>query len=253
MPDEEDPIPIQGHIFGKLTPEETGTMMRRALEDQDTFNELWDSAAHRELLQDPAFRDRLLRSLEQPAQRKGRSPLGWLFGSGLRWAMTGAAVALLAFAIFVWTRRGGETDQMLTLVSSPATELSSYFRLPLTNSLLVGMSLPQVPAVYRPGEVIRGRLHLRVPGAVFVLRRDSVGAYRIVFPSDLAVSAELGSGEQTLAFDPVSPTTNITSRQTFTLRVIVLPPGRDLRTQSIDWAAVRNSYSAIELTYDVIP
>lgn len=254
MPDEEKPIPIHGYIFGKLTREERDELMRRALEDQDVFNELWDSAGERELLQDPAYRARLLRSLEQPLERKGLAAVWeWLAGRWPRLAMAGAACLLLAFGVFLLTRGGGEGDQMLTLVTTPKTDLSTFFRLPLRNTSPVELDLHQTPPVFRPGDLVRATLRLTAPGAAFVLQRTPSGISRIVVPAALATSADLPSGETALVFDPVPPTTDVPARQTFTLRVIVLPPGRDLRTQSIGWAGLRGAYTARELTYDVIP
>src|SRR3954447_2446129 len=106
MPDEQQPAPVQGYVFGKLSKEEEDSLMRRALQDQEVFNELWDAADERAVLQNPAYRARLLRTLQEAPQQPSLASFWsrWLGGvRGL--ALAGAACMALA-AILLVTRPG---------------------------------------------------------------------------------------------------------------------------------------------------
>jgi hypothetical protein len=253
MADEQEP-PVQGYIFGKLTKQEEDALMRRALRDQDVFDELWDAADERAVLQDPVYRARLLRLLEEVPQPRGLAALwaNWTAGArGL--ALAGAACLALA-AVLLTLRPGTQgVDQALSLTTDPKTDLTAFFRLPPRDPSRATLKMNASPAVYRPGDPVRATLHLNAPGAVFLLQRGPSGAPRLVYPADLTDSADLAPGDIAVVFDPVPPTTDVTARQTVTLRIIVLPQGRDLRTQAIDWTSVRDVYAAHDMTYSVVP
>ncbi|HLK63073.1 MAG TPA: hypothetical protein VKU19_06515 [Bryobacteraceae bacterium] len=252
MPDETNPIPLAAYLFGKLTHEEQSELMRRALSDQKVFNQLWDAVDQRELLQNPAVRARLLRRLEEPAPRSFWSQL---FGPLGRTLLASAAVACVALILVQSPDRTWYgTERPLTLVTTPQSNLAEFFRLPARNPLHLPVDLHRSPAVFHPGDVIHATVILASPSAVFALRHDPNGSVHLVFPSDLAASANQPAGEVPFSFDPVSPTEDVTARESFTLRVLVLPPGIDLRNQSIEWARLgRHAYSTVEVGYEVVP
>lgn len=251
MADAKDPLPIPAYIFGELTAEEQASLMRLAMDDQDVFDQVWEAAEDRQLLQNPAIRRRLLRHLEG-AQEPASWRMAWrrLIAPGGLLLATAAAVCLALFVYYgphPW-----QTEQPLTLVTGPSTDLSVFFQLPLHNDN-ARLFFNEHQYQFHPGEVIHATLRLPRPAAVFALRRQTGSAPRLVFPADFATAADQPAGDLSLAFDPVSPTEDVTSRRRFALRVIILPPGTDLRTQSVEWAKFKDAYSALEIWYDVVP
>lgn len=256
MSDEELAAQIQAFAFGELSSEEQRALLREALEDQTLFDELWDAADDREVVQDPITRNRLLRVLqERHEQPLWRVAWAWLTLPASRVALVGAVAVFVA--IFIW--RGSKDTRQETAVIKPTTivtdsnsDLARFFILPRRNDLSVKFELNHRQAIFHVGEVIHGSVELRQPAAVFILRRPSEGDIRIVFPAELSASADLNAGTTPVIFDPVPPTAAIGTRQRVTLRIIVLPVGRDLRTQSIEWERL-GAYSVQEVTYDVEP
>jgi hypothetical protein len=255
MSDENNPARIQAFVFGASSEAEQRELMRRALDDQTIFDELWDAADDHELLRDPITRNRLLRALRDREQEPWwGAAWAWLRLPASRFALVGAVV--LAVAVFIWwgpnnARREVGEIKPATIVTDSGTDLSKFFTLPLRNNLAVTFDLNRAPATFHIGEVIRATLQLPQPTAVFILRRQSDGKTRIVFPADLSTTADVNAGALTAAFDPIPPTSEVGVRERVTLRIIALPTGRDLRTQSIEWAKL-GAYSVQELTYDVV-
>jgi hypothetical protein len=255
MSEPRKPAPVQAWVFGKLTQEEQAALMKQALDDQDLFEELLEASAQHDLLQNPIYRSRLLRTLDQTEKRSGWSAVwAWMNRPASRLALAGVTAAVIA--ILIWrgggSGDGGFKDQPATIVTDSATDLGTFFTLPLRNKLGLRIDLNRTPAEFHPGELIRATLRLRAPAAVFVLRRQSDGQTRMMFPVDLAASADLPAGDTEIVFDPLPPTTDVTVREAVRLRVLALPAGTDLRRNSIDWSKV-GSYSVQEVTYDVAP
>src|SRR5262245_62816394 len=120
MPDEQEPAPVQAYVFGKLTKQEEDALLRRALQDQDLFNELWDSADERAVLQDPVYRARLLRTLEAAPEPRGFAALWSRWTGGVR-GLALAGAACLGLAAILWTYRTGShgVDQALSVTTGP--------------------------------------------------------------------------------------------------------------------------------------
>ncbi|SPE24753.1 hypothetical protein SBA3_110007 [Candidatus Sulfopaludibacter sp. SbA3] len=256
MPDEKDPPPVYGYVFGRLTQRERTELMRRALDDQEIFNALWDACDDHELLQDPEVRKELLASLAAEAVSK---PSPWtaarqaLIGPFGRFALAGAAAACLAIFILHGLKKPIE-QQILTLVTNPSSNMADYFKLPKHNPAGLNLDLHRTPAVFHPGDIVRATVQLKSSAAVFALRRGPAGEVRLVFPPDPATLADRNPGEIAISFDPVPPTEDVTATRHYILRVIALRPGIDLRSQSVDWAKLApDSYSVVEVSYDVVP
>jgi len=256
MPDKKTLTPLQALVFGQLSEEENADLAWHAMDDQEVFDELWEALEQREALQDPLVRNRLLRSLDRNKQRWwGRSWAGLPAPLG-RFALAGAVA--LAMAILVWQgldRWGRDHGQFktATVVTDSNSDPASFFDLPLHSQLEVTLDLNRQSAIFHIGEVVHASLRLRESAAVFVLRRRSDGQTRIVFPPDLSATADLKAGATAITFDPLPPTDMISTPQSVTLRIIVLPLGIDIRSESINWAKVRGAYAVQELRYDVAP
>ena len=259
MADEKDPPQVHGYLFGKLSPEEEAVLAQQALEDQDVFNALWAVHDDRELLQNPEIRVRLQRRLEdRPATPWWHTFVHWFQVPGGRLAFAGAAVLAIVLAVVYLPRKnnphgpGSAIEQTLSLVTNANTDLTVLFNLPSRNPGNVGLTL--TPAgVFRPGDLVRAGVHLPEPAAVFVLRRRSGAPATLVYPAELATSADHTAGDFSFAFDPAAPTEDIQNRQSYTVRLLAAPIGTDVRTQSIDWAKLGAAYSVAEKSYDVVP
>lgn len=253
MADEQKPADIHGYVFGQLAPGKDRDLMNRALQDQDTFDALWELSDERELLQDPAVRRRALRALEpKPEDAGARAFWGWLRGSAGWFAAPAAVLAVIALAVAVnWPKP--EIDTPLSIVTNPQSDFRAFFTLPLRNPSQLTASLGRSPAVFRPGDVIHATVHLARPAEIFILSKDPAGSARLVVPASPAVDASQPAGDVELAFDPAPPTEDIRVRQTRTVRILALPPGVDLRSQAIEWSRIAKVYSAVELRYDILP
>jgi hypothetical protein len=252
MADEQDPPQVFGHLFGDLTPAERQELARRALENQEVFDALGEFAEHRETLQDPNFRADLIDRLRAMARRGWRTRLReWATSSaGRRWVTGCCAAALIAIvSVKIW-RPAPPVDETLTIVTSANAELSSFFQLPLRNP--AHSSLEIDGSVFHPGDVVRAKIHLTGPGAVFAIRREVNSRTYLVFPIGSATADQL-AGEVRFFFDPVSPTEDVKERRTYTLRVLILPAGVDIRSQSIEWSRLAGLYSVLDRQYDVAP
>jgi len=255
MTDEKKSALVRLYAFGTLTDEESAELARVSLDDPEVFDELWEATDLHELLQDSVVRRRLLRRLEK-SDRPWRVAWSWLSLPASRLALAGAIAVVLG--ILIWRgpsdnrRRGAGDSRPATVVTDSTADLATFFKLPLRTQLDVRIDLHRAPATFHFGEAIQGTIHLQEPAAVFVLRRQSDGQMRIVFPGDLVSSADLLAGETPVVFDAVIPTSELTTQQMVTLRVFALPVGKDLRTQSIEWSKL-TGYSVREVTYSVLP
>lgn len=94
---------IGGYATGSLTPAEREALLRAALEDQTLFNTLAEEEPLRELLADPATRQRLLGVLEaKPAA--WRRLLDWI-NQPLPMAVTATAAIALVAGLALWQAR----------------------------------------------------------------------------------------------------------------------------------------------------
>src|ERR1035441_2340882 len=101
MPDQNKPAPIQALVFGQLSHEENVELARRAMEEEGGFDGVWEAREQREILQDPAARKRLLRTLEQKQKEKWwERARAWLFTPFNRFVLIGAGG--LAVAVLIW-------------------------------------------------------------------------------------------------------------------------------------------------------
>ncbi len=120
---------LGGYASDTLTEEERKALFEAALHDQDLFNALADEQALKELLEDPASRQRLLASLEKPAPHTvtGRRTLilEW-FKRPVNLGLAGTlATALIAFVVVLnlQKERGlPPPREVFTTESRPATE-----------------------------------------------------------------------------------------------------------------------------------
>jgi hypothetical protein len=249
VPDEQKPLPLDAYLLGDLTPEQDAALARRAMEDDETLEALWDLSEASEILEDPEARRELLRRLEKGQSRTGparwlaflKTPLGRLALTGL------AAVA----GLVIWAPwEPPITEQPLTLVSNANTQLSDYFKLPPRNSMAVKWELKKNS--FRRGERVEARLHLEKPASVFVLRREAGGQTALVFPPDALTSANRPAGDVSLAFDPAPSMQEVRAPQAMTVRVLVLPVNYDIRRQTVRWRELR-SHSAVDAHYQIRP
>src|SRR5512147_3136289 len=134
MPEDRDQPQLHGYLFGRLSNAEEEELARRALADQAVFDALLEMSGDRELLQDPAFRARLLRQLE--TREKPSGFWATLFRPG--WtlpALAASATVLLALAVSwfgwsPWKRIGPGPEEPLTLITSERTDPAVFFQLP---------------------------------------------------------------------------------------------------------------------------
>jgi hypothetical protein len=256
MPEPRKPAPVPAWVFGKLSDQEEADLMSQALDDPALFEEMMQANEDRELLENPIYRSRLKRTLQTAAEERSAwtALWAWLNRPASRLALAGVAAAVIA--VVIWhgggSGGGGFKEQPATIVTDPATDLGTFFGLPLRDALGVRIELNRTPAEFHPGELVRATLHLPAPAAVFVLRRQADGQTRMVYPRDLSASADLSAGDTEIAFDPLPPTTDVTAPEPVRLRVLALPVGTDLRRGSIDWAKL-GAYSIQEVTYNVAP
>ncbi|MFO0731175.1 MAG: hypothetical protein U0231_02025 [Nitrospiraceae bacterium] len=93
---------LGGFAADTLTPEERRKLYQAAIDDQQLFNALADEQALKELLIDPAVRQRLLETLRRPAPDERRSGLSWLdwFRRPAGLAFAGGLAAALFTLVF---------------------------------------------------------------------------------------------------------------------------------------------------------
>jgi hypothetical protein len=254
MPDDRHPPQLHGYLFGKLTPSEEEELARRALADQEVFEALFETSEDREALQDPALRRRLIRSLEA-----SQDPERWWTGilqpwPGRRIAAVAMVVAVALAAVWLVRLPGGKhpplIEQTLSLKTGAGSPAKSFLALPLRPAAGVGLTLDH--AERRPGELLRVTVKLPAPSSVFLFLQEPDGRAALVWPG-AAARADMPAGEASITLDASRPTDDIQSRRSMTLRLLVLPPGLDVRTQSVDWSRPELAYAAVEARYDVVP
>ena len=94
---------LGGYSTGTLTEAERQALFDAALRDQDLFNSLADEEALKDLLDDPAARQRLLAALEEPRPSRLAGIAAW-FRRPMAWAAAGSlAAAALLVTLFIRT------------------------------------------------------------------------------------------------------------------------------------------------------
>ena len=73
-------------------------------------------------------------------------------------------------------------QEVLTLLTSPASNAAEFFKLAAHNPGGVTVDLHRSPAVFRPGEIVNASIRLNRPAALFGLRRGPSGNARVIFP-----------------------------------------------------------------------
>src|SRR5688572_16533686 len=92
---------LGGFAADTLMPEERIRLYTAAMQDQQVVNALTDEQALKELLADPQVRDRLLRTLQQPAISPEGSHSWWAwFKRSADFAFAGGLAALLFAGAF---------------------------------------------------------------------------------------------------------------------------------------------------------
>jgi hypothetical protein len=255
MRDNQNP-PLQALVFGELSAAEHEKLMRGAVLDQELFDDVWEALEQRESIERPGVRSRLLGALGSPVQR--RAPFAWNAVWSLNGAMAAAGLAVIAAAVLLWPGREGPRGDhpqftVATIVTDVTSNPASFFELPVGGPPGAVLDWSPQHRLFHPGEVVRVNLRLEKAASVFVLRRRRDGQTKIVFPPDISTSADLKAGLTPIALDPIAPTDSVDGHEAVALRIITLPPRRDLRIEAIHWTDLRGLYTVQEWHYDVAP
>lgn len=112
---------LGGYATGTLTPEERERLFRAAMQDQQLFDALADEEALRELLSDPAVRERLVAVLSSEPAARPRGLASWLWRP---WPMAAAAslAGLSLVGVYLSVRPESKKAVQVAQVRTTASE-----------------------------------------------------------------------------------------------------------------------------------
>jgi hypothetical protein len=264
---------IARHLLGGLKPEETETLMQRALEDPALFEELLSIEDVRNAFQDPAFRARVQADLRARVGERKPSWTEWFMrGRVLTAGITGAAlVAILLAIVFLQPDRetgmanlrielgeGPEPGMRAATLSSPRPEEPGRLDLPpgaprppASQASLAFDRQSEVP-VYRPGDQMRMGFQLSSNAAAIVVEELPDGSSQRLFPNRFQSSPEVTAN--TLILIPPAgqgPLTIEGAPGARTVRLMIFPAGTDPLDFRVPWETTRQAAQVVTRQYRV--
>ena len=162
---------LGGWAADSLTTAERQELLRAALEDQSLFDALLEEDGLRELLEDPAAREHVLRALDRrgPWQRVR----AWLTRPATIGDLaTAAAVVVLAVAASLVYRATPREDAAAARPPARAVRppvLARLAALPATSAVPAWLDGPGTPPRVRPGQALALRFSVAGPARVLVI------------------------------------------------------------------------------------
>ena len=265
---------IGGYILGSLTRNETGQLARKALEDDEVMQQMFDAEPMRDALEDPVFRAELkaaLRHAQQTERPSLKDRLTAFFAQ--RWVLPVTCVALANIFIgVILLNRGSDMQTFEVALAQEDFQSKSAGILPVSGEEFElwrrsQESPPRLQAKaslaldrsgdspsYAIGDKQRIGFRIEEDARVVVLEERPDGTIIRLFPSALQSESLVRAGIQVL-IPPEGQGNMIVDGPPgkHKLRILMFPPNVDPLSPDKSWDELQRNAAAADRQFEVRP